>query len=392
MDQLAGAEQRPHQLSENASLLLDIVRFAAAIAVVASHCGKRVFGIGWKEQSIWGDLAVPIFFVLSGFIIRYVTRSREANPREYSIDRASRIYSVVLPAMLATIIISVACLLLNHDRFLRDWSPFFDHPIARLTLNLTFLSQMWGFNSTPFINSPFWSLGYECFYYVFYGFAIFLRGWKRIVACTAAALIIGPQVMFLLPLWWLGCWMYDAYHRVRSRRASRIALATLVAWFAISALFRLSGMGVMPFEPAAILSSIASLPNPLPLLGQEIHRATMFAYAAGVVGALLLFLSLLAVDLIPIPRNAAGMQNVRRIADGTFAIYLFHFPVMLLLSYSGFFHDGSDLRNIAVLVAMVCALIVLATPLDALKRRMRRSLRTTAHDSSPALQLPLESN
>jgi peptidoglycan/LPS O-acetylase OafA/YrhL len=392
MDQLTGAGQRPHQLSENASLMLDIVRFAAAIAVVASHCGKKVFGIGWKERSIWGDLAVPIFFVLSGFIIRYVTRSREAHPREYAIDRASRIYSVVLPAMLATLIISGLCLLLNHDRFLHDWSPFFDHPIGRLILNLTFLSQMWGFNSTPFINSPFWSLGYECFYYIFFGFTIFLRGWKRIVACTVAALIIGPQVMFLLPLWWLGSWMYDAYHRVRSRRASRIALATLVAWLAVPALARLSGIGTMPLEPAAILSFIASLPNPLSLLGQEIHRATMFAYAAGVVGALLLFLSLLAVDLIPVPRNEAWMQNVRRIADGTFAIYLFHFPVMLLLSYAGFFHDGSNLKNLAVLTAMVCALIALAAPLDALKRRMRRSLRAAAPDSSPALQLPLESN
>ena len=392
MDQQSGAGQGPHQLSESASILLDIVRFAAAIGVVASHSGKKVFGIGWKEQSLWGDLAVPIFFVLSGFIIRYVSSSREASPREYSIDRASRIYSVVIPAMLATLLISGVCLLINRDRFLHDWSPFFDHPIARLTLNLTFLSQMWGLNSTPFINSPFWSLGYECFYYIFYGFAIFLRGWKRIVACTAAALLIGPQVMFLLPLWWLGCWIYDAYHRVRSRRASKIALAILCIWVAIPALSRIAGLRPMPFEPAAILFFIANLTNPLPLLGQDIHRATMFAYGAGVVGGFLLFLTLLSVDLIQVPRNAGWRQNIRRIADGTFVIYLFHFPVMLLLSYAGFFHDGSNLKKIAVLTIMICALIVLAAPFDALKRRMRRSLRVGAPSSRPALQLPLESN
>jgi peptidoglycan/LPS O-acetylase OafA/YrhL len=392
MYQPLGAKQKPHQLSESASLLLDIVRFAAAIGVVVSHCGKKVFGIGWQGQTIWGDLAVPIFFVLSGFLIRFVTCSRETNPREYSIDRASRIYSVVIPAMLATLVISGVCLLLNHDRFLHDWSPFFDRPIARLALNLTFLSQMWGLNAAPFINSPFWSLGYECFYYVFYGFAIFLRGWKRIVVCTAAALLIGPQVMFLLPLWWLGCWMYDAYHRVRSRRASVIALATLVAWFVIPALARLAGIGRMPFEPAAILYSIANLPNPLPLLGQGIHRASMFAFAAGLVGGVLLFLTLLVVDLVPIPANTSWKQKIRRIADGTFVIYLFHFPAMLLLSYIGALHAGSDLKNIAVIAAMVCALIVLAIPLDALKRRMRRSLRATAPNPTSVLQLPLESN
>jgi peptidoglycan/LPS O-acetylase OafA/YrhL len=392
MGQPTGAGQRPHQLSDNASLLLDIVRFAAAIGVVASHSGKKPFGIGWREQSIWGDLAVPVFFVLSGFIIRFISRSREANPREYFIDRASRIYSVVLPAMFATLLCSGLCLLLHRDRFLHDWSPFFNHPIARLALNLTFLSQAWGLATIPFINSPFWTLGYECIYYVFYGIVFFLRGWKRVVTCAALALLIGPQVMFLLPLWWLGCWMYDAYHRIRSRRASRIALAILGFWFAISALTRLAGMGRMPFEPSAILLSIANLTNPLSLLGQQVHRATMFAYAAGIVGAMLLFLSLLAVELIPIPTNAAWKQSIRRIADGTFVIYLFHYPVMLLLAYAGFFRSGHYFGSLAVLVAMVCALIVLAGPLDVLKRGMRRWLRTSVPERALALQLPLESN
>jgi peptidoglycan/LPS O-acetylase OafA/YrhL len=392
MDQPSGAGQRPHQLSESASILLDIVRFTAAIGVVASHSGEKTFGTGWRYQILWGDLAVPIFFVLSGFVIRFVTRSREGNPREYFIDRASRIYSVVLPAMFVTLLCSALCLRLHRDRFLHDWSALFSHSIARLALNLTFLSQMWGLNASPFINSPFWSLGYECIYYVFYGFAIFLRGWKRIAACAALALFIGPQVMFLLPLWWLGAWMYDAYHRVRSRRASRIALAILTFWFAISVLARLAGMGKMPFEPGAILSSIASLTNPLPLLGQQIHRASMFAYAAAIVGAMLLFLGLLAVELIPVPENPVWKQSIRRIADGTFVIYLFHYPVMLLLAYAGFFHDGHDLGNVAVLAAMVFALIVLAGPLDALKRQMRRWLHTTVPARTSALQLPLESN
>jgi peptidoglycan/LPS O-acetylase OafA/YrhL len=392
MNQQSGVGQGSHRLSESASLLLDIVRFSAAIGVVVSHSGKPPFGTGWKEQSIWGDLAVPIFFVLSGFIIRFVSCRRETNAREYSIDRASRIYSVVLPAMLVTLLCSGLCLLLNHDRFLHDWAPLFTHPIARLALNLTFLSQIWGLSTIPFINSPFWSLSYECFYYVFYGFVVFLSGWKRLIVCIALALLIGPQVMFLLPLWWLGCWMYDLYHHVRGRRASQIALAILVLWFAASALGRLTDRGRMPFEPASIVHSIANLPNPLELLGQQIHRATMLAYGAAIVGAILLFLSLLAVELVPIPKNQPWTRSLRRIADGTFVIYLFHYPVMLLLTYAGFFHRGRNLENIAVLVAMVCLLIILGRPLDALKRQMRRWLQTTVPARTPVLQLPLESN
>jgi peptidoglycan/LPS O-acetylase OafA/YrhL len=392
MSRASGATSRPHELSENASVFLDIVRFAAAIAVVASHSGEKFLGIGWRHEPLWGNLAVPLFFVLSGFVIRFVTRSREGNPRDYFIDRASRIYSVVLPAMGVTLLCSGLCLLLHRDRFLHDWSPFFTHPIGRLVLNLTFFSESWGLNVSPFINSPFWSLSYECLYYVFYGFVLFLRGWKRIVACAAFSLLMGPQVLFLLPLWWLGCWMYDAYHHVRGRRASRIALATLAFWFAVSAFARFADKGRMPFEPTAILSWIANLPNPLALLGQQICRATMFSYAAAIGGSMLLFLSLLAVELIPAPRNAVWTQYVRRVADGTFVIYLFHLPLMLVLAYAGCFHRGHFAASIAVLIAMIVALIVLAGPLDALKRRMRRGLRAVVPDRAPALQLPLESN
>jgi peptidoglycan/LPS O-acetylase OafA/YrhL len=392
MSRAPGTVSRPHGLSENASIFLDIVRFGAAIAVVASHSGDPCFGTGWAHEMLWGDLAVPTFFVLSGFVIRYVTVSREGDPREYAIDRVSRIYSVVLPAILVTLLCSGICLLRNRDLFLHDWAVPFNHPATRLLLNLTFLSQIWGHNTVLFINSPFWSLGYECLYYVLYGFIFFLRGWKRLAACILASLVMGPQVLFLLPLWWLGCLMYDIYYRVRGRRASRIALAVLAIWFTACVLARVAGMGRMPFEPASLLYSIANLPNPLELIGAPVRRATTFAYSAGIVGALLLFLSLLAVELIPASKNTTWKQTIRRIADGTFAIYLFHYPIMLLLAYTGCFHKEHFLRNIAVLGGMVCALVVLAGPLDALKRQMRRGLRTAIPERASTLQLPLESN
>src|SRR5580698_1384155 len=109
-------------------------------------------------MQILGDIAVPVFFVLSGFVIRYVTRTREATAREYFIDRASRIYSVVLPAMVFTLVVSGVCFLVDRDSFMRDWGATFNHPTTRILFNLLFVSQAWGHNTIPFLNLPFWSL------------------------------------------------------------------------------------------------------------------------------------------------------------------------------------------------------------------------------------------
>lgn len=372
---VAASGGRPHQLSGSASMLLDVVRFAAAIGVVATHSGDGFFGIGWAHNLMWGDIAVPVFFVLSGFVIRFVTRTREGNPREYYIDRASRIYSVAIPAMLLTMVCALLCLLLNHDRFVRDWAPLFSHPIARLVANLTFLSQIWGHNTIPFIDGPFWSLGFECPYYVFYGFNFFLRGWKRIVACAALAVLVGPQVVFLLPLWWAGVWMYDAYHSLRGKSVGMVAAIVLLVWLAISIVPGFFGMHRSPLAIQTVFTYIGSLPNPLGLLAIPVRRATMYAYAAGLVSAGLLMLALLAVDAASFSPRPRLKGRVRRIADGTFILYLFHYPLLLLAAYAGLFRYQRNLRNLAILTAIVLFCVVLATPLDSLKLQMRRWLR-----------------
>lgn len=357
-------------------MLLDVVRFAAAIGVVATHSGDEFFGIGWAHNPLWGDIAVPVFFVLSGFVIRFVTRTREGNPREYYIDRASRIYSVAIPAMLLTMVCTVLCLSLNHERFVQDWAPLFDRPIARLVANLTFLSQIWGHNTIPFIDGPFWSLGFECPYYVFYGFIFFLRGWKRIFGCAALAALVGPQVIFLLPLWWAGVWMYDVYHSVRSRLVQLTAAVVLFMWLAISVLPGLFGAGKSPLAIQTIFTYIGSLPNLLALLDIPVRRATMYAYAAGLCSAVILLLALLAIDAASFSPRPFLKEKVRRIADGTFILYLFHYPLLLLAAYAGFFRYQHRLRNLAILTAIVLLCVGLAAPLDRLKLQMRRWLRT----------------
>src|SRR4051812_7117966 len=91
------------------SLYLDLMRFLAAVAVFLDHLTSfPITGVedGPRQGLLlignYGQSAVTVFFVMSGFVIAYVTTSRENSGWSYSVSRVSRLYSVVVPALLLT--------------------------------------------------------------------------------------------------------------------------------------------------------------------------------------------------------------------------------------------------------------------------------------------------
>ncbi len=86
------------------SLYLDALRFAAAFTVFLSHyaAGRHSGGMFWQVVP-YGRIAVLVFFVLSGFVIAWVSETREQTLEEYGLSRVARLYSVILPAFVATL-------------------------------------------------------------------------------------------------------------------------------------------------------------------------------------------------------------------------------------------------------------------------------------------------
>ena len=85
------------------SLYLDLMRPIAALVVMLSHVSQTTLTDGQMEVFAYtGTEAVDVFFVLSGFVIAHVCATREGGWRDYAISRATRIYSVAMPALLLT--------------------------------------------------------------------------------------------------------------------------------------------------------------------------------------------------------------------------------------------------------------------------------------------------
>src|SRR5436309_9308252 len=84
------------------SLYLDALRFGAALTVFVSHysTGRISGGLFWQFDR--GRTAVLVFFVLSGFVIAWVTETRERTLEEYGHSRVARLYSVIIPAFVLT--------------------------------------------------------------------------------------------------------------------------------------------------------------------------------------------------------------------------------------------------------------------------------------------------
>lgn len=159
-------------MNRDTSIFLDGARFLAALTVVAGHI-EWTFAPGFMpfiRRYHLATLAVGIFFVLSGFVISYVVDRNETDACSYFLNRAARIYSVVVPVLLLTLLLDTCGRWLAPDAYnetLNVWNVFKE--LLKLLVSLTFVNQAWHLSIQAGDNVPFWSLAYEVPYYVVFG-------------------------------------------------------------------------------------------------------------------------------------------------------------------------------------------------------------------------------
>ena len=114
-------------ISQESSVFLNLIRLVACELVVIGHFLTR-YQPATVEASLrlgrtLGGTAVLLFFALSGLLISYSLYNKLDNPeyhfRNYFVDRFSRIYSGLLPAMLFGTIIVVIIYVTNYSYFMQ---------------------------------------------------------------------------------------------------------------------------------------------------------------------------------------------------------------------------------------------------------------------------------
>ena len=218
---------KPALLCENNKLILsdrlrnalDGARAFASFYVPLHHVGQAMAWGGLLGLfARFGQEAVMLFFLLSGFVIFANEKERVADIGGYALRRAKRIYPALFVALLTSALVV---------SYKQGMSNAID--LTGLVGNLLMLQDVSGLKPgvivSPFLgNTPLWSLSYEAGFYVLFPLAIGL--WKRWPYITTHAIgassclsylsfIAHPNhfalVLAYFQVWWLGAMVAAAY-------------------------------------------------------------------------------------------------------------------------------------------------------------------------------------
>ncbi|MEP7155206.1 MAG: acyltransferase [Betaproteobacteria bacterium] len=368
-------------MSPTFSVYLDLVRFMAALAVFVHHLASSPFTKGsvWWPLRPYGAIAVTIFFVLSGYVIAYVSATRERTAQRYASARIARLYSVVLIALLLTAVFDFIGISLNPEFYHfhkvlwkpESWSGY----IASLFLVNEY--QVFDFDGiAPGSNSAFWSMSFEATYYLIAGLMLFSR---RVIAIAFSLLILllaGRTIAAMLPIWALGYALYFTHDRIHFRTIPALGIAV------ISALFLL----VLPHVSHHLPDGNFGISFPW---GRgPFERELLVDYLAAIaISAHLVSVRRLDAPLMKLLDHASTV--VRWLGSLTFPLYCIHVPAICLLAAISPWSHASMTH--LFFISVVTALLVIAiTPLcEAVKKLLRATMmqgvQQARHASGPVL-------
>lgn len=366
--------QTPARLiNANSSLFLDAIRLCAALVVAIFHA----YGM-WSP--VEGDVATPlhnlahaavvIFFALSGYVIAYTTSVNNRGKVQYIEARLSRLYSIVIPALLITALAEIIVSYANPELH-AEYSRGASWP--RYLLSASFMNEVWFISGAPPMNTPLWSLGYEFWYYVIFGLWFFrTTGWKSALPLVIACVIAGPKVLIMMPIWIAG---YAAY------RLPKPSLSAATSWGLLGIAALVTSLSVVYFP---ILPNKIGAP-PLFFSGQFLTD-----WVNGLLFATALWFLPLSTQAVP---SKKWVGWFRKIADLTFPIYVLHNP-LLILSQVVF---GYEKYNDAQMWKVIIVVLITAALLGLLLEKQRHlwtkffrkilSLRTYLQPENYAVKL-----
>ena len=367
--------QAQADLTPGYSLYLDVVRCVAALAVFLEHVASYPFSRTAPTSThpllaffgIYGNSAVIVFFVLSGYVIAYVVATRERTAWAYSANRISRLYSVVLPALALTFAFDALGQWLNPGFYsIRTvlWKPA---SWEGYLSSLFFVNEFQVFDlsgAVPGTNAPFWSLSFEATYYIVAGLVLFAPLRYALPLAFVLLGLAGRTIAALLPLWGLGFWLYKAGDRL----AERVPLART--------LLVLSSLAIMAFPQIPSFVALTNFGAYFPWGHGPFNRnllldyATALAFAVQMVAARRLFTSVHA----PRPRLE---RLIRWLGSTTFPMYAMHYPALCLLAAVSPFAPTSWVHILFISAAVIIVIALMTPVCEWLKDALRRALTPT---------------
>jgi len=343
-------------MSRSFSLYLDLIRFVAALLVFLYHSNLEfqlsspIFHMGHE--------AVVVFFVMSGFIIAFCRDQKEPHISTFIVNRASRIYSVALPAIIITIIAD----LIGNQIAPEVYGNHYDLMWLRVLSSLAFTNEMWMVSIQSLSNVPYWSINYEVWYYVMFAVLFYSRRFG-LGLLALSALVMGPKILLLAPCWWVGVWLY--YRNPLQHVGKTVNLAIFILSIIAFSAFIHYNVSSLGWDFLASLMSADQFEN------LAFSRNVISDYLLGIIivanfaSARILFASL-DID------DSRMTRLIRYLANFTFTLYLLHQPLLeLFRAVLTKFELSDSVSHILTVMVIFFFILLIGAPIENSKKRYR---------------------
>ena len=320
---------------------LDGLRALAVITVMSFH-------LGWSFVP-GGAFGVSLFFTLSGYLITQVmladhARAGKVDLKRFWSRRLRRLAPGSIVCLIAVAIVAL-CGLLEGNRLRGDLFAALGYSANwRFATAGTTYAQL--FESAPSPVLHFWSLAIEeQFYVIFPLLMIVLLRWRKILVPVLALLTtVSVAAMVLTNSRNL------AYYGTHTRAAELLIGALLALAVPVSKQIR--GLAAKIFAAVGAIAFVGFV-----FIATHAHTNDQWLYKGGLSGFSLISSALIISVLVPGPIRVL-MTSRPMVAIGriTYSLYLFHWPVFVVLNRDRMGFDGLTLSatRVGVTVLMAC--------------------------------------
>ncbi len=167
---------------------LDILRFLAAFAVVLYHYTARAEANSFPDLAAFtkfGYLGVPLFFMISGYVIALSAYNR--TPYEFAVSRFTRLYPAFWVSILITCIVTIY---FAQERY----------TATQILANLTMLNDYLGIDN---IDGVYWTLQVELKFYacifilLLFGVFKYIKCWLSLWLAITICYLLFKQPFFM---------------------------------------------------------------------------------------------------------------------------------------------------------------------------------------------------
>lgn len=322
------------------SIVLDSLRILAALTVLIYHIYAHWFILQTVDNGLdkAAHTAVIVFFVLSGFVISYTTERNNRGGFQYMQARFSRLYSIVLPALLITAVCEYL-VKVNDSTLFSTFTRGTSWP--RYLMSGLFLNEIWFFSSAPPMNSPLWSLSYEFWYYVIFGFWFYWRksfNVKSLILPVLSCLLAGPKILLMMPCWLVG---YIAYKLPKPNYTKSKSNLIVFLCFFLAILF-VGYISPLPYK----------MGKPPLVFASQFFTDWITAFFIG-----------FALWILPLEykhkQQSKWVSLIRAAADLTFPLYVLHNPLLILYDaiFKNTVYEISQLWKPSLLILIVSVIL-----------------------------------